>query len=131
MHHEIKKASTFAAVGVINTAIGLSSIYYLRMVTGNEVLANIGGYCLALSVSYYLNGKITFSSTINNTAMVLRFILAFLLAWSINITIVLFFINLKLSPQLSHILGMPAYTLIFYLLSRFYVFSNQKKASCQ
>jgi putative flippase GtrA len=124
MHPEIKKAFTFAVVGVLNTAIGLSIIYYLRTVTGNEVLANISGYGLGFVISYYLNGKITFSHRIKDLKTFLRFLSAFLIAWSVNITIVLFFISQKYFPGLSHIIGMPAFTIIFYLLSRYYVFTD-------
>lgn len=124
MHPEIKKTFTFAVIGILNTAIGLSSINIFRTVTGDEVLANISGYCLAVVISYCLNGKITFSSRIRSLQTFLRFLSAFLLAWSVNVTIVLFFIIQKYSPELSHILGMPVYTIIFYLLSRFYVFTN-------
>lgn len=126
MHSEIKKAFIFAVVGILNTAIGLSSIYIFRAITGDEVLANISGYSLGFVISYYLNGKITFSSRIRSLKTFLRFLSAFLLAWSINITIVLFFISQQYSPGLSHIIGMPAFTIIFYFLSRFYVFTNPK-----
>jgi putative flippase GtrA len=124
MHPELKKTISFAVVGILNTAIGLSSIYLFRMVTGDEVLANISGYSLGVVISYCLNGKFTFSSKIKSLKNFLKFLFAFLLAWSANIIIVLFFISQKYSPELSHILGIPAYTIVFYLLSRFYVFTN-------
>ena len=124
MHPELKKIFTFAVVGILNTAIGLSSIYFFRTITENEVLANISGYSLGFVISYCLNGKFTFSSKIKSLKTFLRFLFAFLLAWSTNITIVLFFISQKYSPELSHIVGIPVFTIVFYLLSRYYVFTN-------
>lgn len=124
MHPELKKVFTFAVVGILNTAIGLSLIYFFRTITGDEVLANISGYSLGVVISYCLNGKFTFSSKIKSLKTFLKFLFAFLLAWSINISIVLFFISQKYPPELTHIVGVPAYTIIFYLLSRHYVFTS-------
>jgi len=124
MHPELKKAFIFALVGILNTTIGLLSIYIFRKMTGDEVLANISGYSIGFVISYYLNGKLTFSSKITCLKTFLKFLFAFLFSWSVNITIVLFFIDQKYSPELSHVIGMPAFTIIFYLLSRFYVFTN-------
>jgi putative flippase GtrA len=125
LYTEIKRVFTFASVGILNTVVGLSLIYLFRSVVGDEVLANIFGYSLSFILSYFLNGKLTFSAKVNCLKTFLKFLLAFLFSWSVNISVVLYCINHKFPPELSHLIGMPAFTFTFYLLSRYCVFTKQ------
>jgi putative flippase GtrA len=129
MHSELKKAFKFALVGILNTLVGIFLIYLFRTITGNEILANILAYSLGFVTSYYLNGKLTFSSKIICLKTFLRFLIAFVFSWLLNIFVVLFFITQKYPPEISHLLGMPVFTITFYFLSRFYVFINSNEHS--
>jgi putative flippase GtrA len=61
LHHRFKRPLRFVVGGVINTVVGLGIIYgckyFLEM---NNVLANIAGYVVGLTVSFALNSTWTF-----------------------------------------------------------------------
>jgi putative flippase GtrA len=122
MHSELKKAISFALIGVLNTIAGLSLIFLFRLTTKNEIIANISAYFVGFFMSYFLNGKITFSSKVTSTKIFAKFLFAFLLSWLFNIGVVIFCLSQKVDPELSHLIGMPVFTAMFYLFSRFYVF---------
>ena len=121
---EAKTLTKFIFIGIINTLVCLTIIYYLRSITENEIFSNISGYSIAVLVSYYLNSKITFKFNTKCINTFARFLFAFIISWSANIIIVLTLIDNNITPYLSHLLGMPVYTIVFYLLSRFYVFKK-------
>jgi putative flippase GtrA len=109
---------------VINTLVGLSVIFGLKaFLQANDVFANAIGYLVGLSVSFVLNRSWTFRHEGNIPAAAVRFLAVFLVAYTINLAVVLTLIHgVGVNSYLAQALGMPPYTLAFFLLSKFFAF---------
>lgn len=113
----------FLTVGVINTLLSLLVIFGLKYFYSiGDFNANFIGYIVGLVCSFILNRKWTFNHTGNLLNAILKFLLVFIVAYSANIIFVLVLIKLNVNSYFSHILGIPVYTIIFYLGSKFIVF---------
>ena len=113
----------FLTVGVINTLLSITVIFCLKFFYSfSDVTANFIGYVAGLICSFILNKKWTFNHTGTLLQTVLKFILVFLVAYIANLMLVLLFIKFGVNAYLSHLIGIPIYTAIFYLGSKLYVF---------
>jgi putative flippase GtrA len=122
----------FVLVGMVNTFVGLSAIWIAMIAGLSPVAANALGYAMGLCVSFRLNRRWTFRSPADlslrsedTASKVIRFALAFLVAWTANATIVYLGERFTtLSPYLVQIVGIGVYTIIFFLLCRGFVFKE-------
>ena len=114
----------FLLVGVLNTCVGLSVIFAAMGLLGlAEAPANAVGYAVGLCVSFVLNKRWTFTHDGRALAAALRFLFAFAIAYGLNLATVLGAIAwFGLDPYLAQALGVPPYTISFFLLSRYVVF---------
>lgn len=118
----------FFIVGLINTFIGLMAIYLAKgLLNYGDVSANIFGYCVGLIVSYTLNRFWTF----NHNRAFIESMIAFLIvqgfAYLLNLASVLILINYGVDSYIAQALGVPPYTIISYLGSRYFVFKSTEK----
>lgn len=120
----------FAIVGVVNTIVGLSVIYFCKFVLNvSDVPANVLGYATGLVVSFHLNSIWTFAYRGLVLLAALRFLVAFLISYGINLATVLILIEkLDVNSYLAQAAGIPAYTAAFYLLSKTFVFGAKDSA---
>lgn len=104
----------FLGVGAANTLIGLGVIYACKQLLGfGDVLANVSGYAVALTIGFMLNRHWTFGHTGNVRVAALRF----------NLLCVLLAIKAAgIDDHVSQAIGILPYTAIFYLGSRLYAF---------
>ena len=114
----------FLAVGVVNTLVGLGTTYALMGLAGfGEAPANAGGYAVGLTCSFLLNRRWTFAHEGPVLPALLRFGLVFGVAYLANLATVLTAVRgLGLNPYLAQALGVPPYTALFYLGSRYFAF---------
>lgn len=117
----------FFLVGIVNTFFGLSLIFAAKAIAGlDDLVSNMLGYSLGLSISFFLNRKWTFrhNGGIYRTAG--RFLLAFLLAYIANLmTLYGLRDGAGINSYLAQTLGIVPYTVVFYLGSRYYVFTQK------
>jgi putative flippase GtrA len=115
----------FLTVGVINTLLSLLVIFGLKyFYLMSDFYANLIGYIVGLICSFVLNRKWTFNHSGDLFNTILKFLLVFILAYSANIIFVLALIKINVNSYFSHIMGIPLYTIIFYLGSKFVVFKS-------
>lgn len=114
----------FLVVGVLNTTVGLGSIFLLKLVAGfDDVAANISGYCLGLCVSFLLNRRWTFAHDGAWLPAMFRFLVVFGVAYAANLITMLFLRDVVgINSYLCHLLSMLPYTALFYLGSRTFAF---------
>src|ERR1700733_12389687 len=80
----------FIFVGVANTAVGLSVIWGTRNLIGaSDVIANIAGYAVGITVSFMLNKRWTFAFKGSHGAALCRFLTVFAVSYSANLLLVL------------------------------------------
>ena len=127
LQSRLKRPFRFVVVGLVNTAVGLAIIYGCKFFLAmNDVVANILGYAVGLMVSFVLNASWTFEYRGPMLAAALRFLVVFVIAYLVNLVTVLALIHLaEVNSYLAQAIGMPIYTVCFYLLSRLYAFRSQ------
>ena len=117
----------FLSVGALNTLAGLVVIFAAKALLGaGDVLANVTGYAVGMVLSFTLNSRWTFEYRGAQLPAFLRFVAVMLLAYLANLFTVLAAIHLaSLNSYLAQALGVPAFTLTSYVLSKFLVFRSR------
>ena len=124
----MKQFVRYGVVGVINTCVGYA-IFWIGLRGFGLVphVANAISYALSLCLAFGLNRCFVFTSapsaarTARHTAW--RFALAFCGAFSLNQTILWALLHgSALAPELAQLCAMVGYSVVLYLLSKFFVF---------
>ncbi|RCK47107.1 GtrA family protein [Thalassospira profundimaris] len=126
MRKSLIEAVKFGAVGVINTAIGLSVIYALTYFTDiSYFLANFAGYAVGLAVSYQLNKIWTFSAKSSRTRyQFAAYIIAAACCYVANLAVLYMSVRfVGLNEYLSQLSGIATYSVSMFLISKFIVFA--------
>ncbi len=115
----------FGLVGVLNTLSGLSVIYLLKWAFSvPDFPANLGGYAVGLTGSYFLNSRWTFVSRRPAVSSLPRFASVILLAYLINYAVVALAIGSAVNSYVAQAMGVLPYSLTTYFGFRYYVFHH-------
>lgn len=118
--------SRYLAAGALSTAIGLSVIWGSMYAFGlNPAAANAAGYAVALAAAFQLHRIWTFTGARPAApgARPARFLAAFAVAYAANLAALGAALSLAPAfPYLCQLAGMAAYTGVFFLLNRYWVF---------
>lgn len=116
----------YLAVGLLNTFVGYGVFFILvRFLHMTPEIANAIGYIFALSVAFLLNRIFVFRGNFLISKAIPRFLLAFAIAFSINQFVLIFFYRyLHFTAEISQIPAMIGYTLVFFALNKYFVFSD-------
>lgn len=114
----------FLVVGVVNTLVGLSIIYSAKyFLKAGDVAANAIGYGVGICVSFILNSRWTFAYSGLMVPAAVKFFLATAVAYAANLLTVMTAIDgFGINTYLAQALGMPVYTVVAYLISKYLVF---------
>jgi len=130
----LRQASLFSLVGVANTIVALLIIYLAKHVGGfGDITANLIGYSVGITQSFFLNSRYTFAYNGNRIVASLRFLCVMAVGYLLNLLTVVFCINeLETNRDLSHLVGVIPYTLFTFLSSKFWAFSaNSRTGSAE
>lgn len=117
------RAAAFSLVGVANGVVGIAIIVIAGLLGTSPFLANLLGYGAGLLVSFTLNSRVTFHSRAVDHQTVMRFLLAFGVAFAINLLVVKVVVDLFAEHKLlTSLAGTPLYVVVFYLLCEYWVF---------
>ena len=121
----------FGSVGVLNTAFGYTVILIALWLGNGDVVSNLTGYIAGLVLSFTLNSQWTFGGTKDVSASVVaRYVGTFLVAYAVNLGVVLMARSTGLMDgPIIHLLGICAYTILFYLGSVYFVFAENTQIS--
>jgi putative flippase GtrA len=112
-------------VGVANTLLGLLVIYGAKWVAGlPDLPANLLGYIVGLTVSYFLNARWTFAFRGRHGAAAPRFLLVILVAYLSNIATVYALLGLAINSYIAQAAGIIPYTAIGYLGAALFAFRH-------
>ena len=128
---ELGRLIRFGLVGVLNTAVGLGTIYLLQNGLGWDYrIANIIGYCLGITTSFIFNRAWTFKSTDTRVARQgVIFLLVVGVCWGMQfLALIVMVETLGISKELAQPLGMVVYTALHYPGNRFIVFRQRPPA---
>ena len=122
----LRELIKFITVGIFNTFLGLIVIYVAKWFFQlGDIAANLWGYALGILVSFGLNSQWTFEYSGPKKSAFLKFLLVALLAYGANLLVVMLLIHRSgLNSYIAQAFGIPAYTLVSYLASKYFVFRS-------
>jgi putative flippase GtrA len=121
----VNTLSRYAAVGVVNTAIGFGIIFGLMALGFDATFAHGSGYGVGLIVSFVLNRRFTFRSTGDPMSQGAGFLLAYAIAYSLSLGALNGLqTRLALNAYLAQIGAAVVFFGVFYLLNRLVVFRD-------
>ena len=128
---EFERVGRFLAIGVLNTFIGLATIYLCKWLLGTgDVPSNMIGYAVGLINSFAWNRRLTFAHSGTVLPAALRFLIVFLVAYVLNLATVLAAIHVfDVNSYLAHAIAIVPYTTAFYLGSKYFAFRSDRIAS--
>jgi putative flippase GtrA len=113
----------FVAVGAVNTIVGLATVLAAGQWLGaNAFLANGAGLTAGFVIGYQLNRLWTFRSSGPVAMTAPRYLLAFVLSYTINFAILVFALRAGLHPVLAQGAALASYSFAFFFLCRIMVF---------
>ena len=138
----VEQALKFGAVGFGNTLLTLCVIWMMTEWGGfSSVLSNFTGYAIGLISSYIFNRQWTFKSSVGWKKSAIRFFLVFAICYIVQLLVLIslnrycpenpplyvFFSPLlqlfKIdAPFYNHMLAMVFYTLLNFVINKFYTF---------
>lgn len=118
--------AAFSLVGVANGVVGIGVIVLAGLLGAGAVVANVLGYAAGLVVSFGLNSRVTFQTRRSDRATVVRFLVAFGVAFMANLAVVKPVADRVAGHRLLVSLsGTPLYVVVFYLLCEYWVFRRR------
>ncbi|RWO23251.1 MAG: GtrA family protein [Mesorhizobium sp.] len=116
----------YALVGCVNTFVGLSVIFFcIGWVAMPSIAANASGYAVGLFVSFLLNRNFTFKSKVPIESVVGRFLTIMLLAFCVNVLVVLAATDwLGFGDYIAQILGVASYLIAGFVGNSLFVFKE-------
>lgn len=113
----------YAGSGVINTLVGFSVIFLMMGVGVSPLVSNIAGYSVGFVLGFVVSKKIVFRSNGDFIWESVRYLVSFLLAFTLNLVVLHVLLTwTKLPPVLSQVVAAICYTTSMYCLTRYYVF---------
>jgi putative flippase GtrA len=121
---EARRLLRFAAVGLLNTALGYAIILAALAVGCGDILSNILGYAGGLVLGFTLNRRWTFADASRlRKGTMLRYALSFAIAYGANLAVVFTALSFGLTNNpWVHLAGICVYSVLFYLASSRFVF---------
>ncbi|MCL2651193.1 MAG: GtrA family protein [Candidatus Azobacteroides sp.] len=120
------EAFKYGIVGVVNTLLTLAIIWIMRSVVGTSlVVSNATGYTIGFLNSFILNRFWTFKANDNWKKEFIKFLLAFIVCYLIQLAFVLLLEkSTGLKERYATLLGMVVYTGINFLLNKYFTFKK-------
>lgn len=121
----VKQAIKYGVVGVSNTLITMAVIWVMMKLFGcREGLSNLTGYVAGLLNSFIWNKQWTFKESSTGWAKsAIRFGIAFAVCYIMQYGLVLVLNSqLTIDHYYNHLIGMVFYTMVNFVINKFYTF---------
>lgn len=124
----IKQAIKYGIVGISNTLITAIVIWVMMKIFGcSAVLSNMAGYVAGVLNSFVLNKQWTFKSSDSWVSSAIRFGVVFGICYLLQLGLLLYLNKyLSIDQYYNQLIAMVFYTVINFLMNKFYTFKEQK-----
>jgi putative flippase GtrA len=125
----IRQAIKYGIVGISNTIVTTIVIWVMmKLFDCPPILSNITGYIAGLLNSFILNKQWTFRSSDSWTGSAIRFGTVFGICYLLQLGLLLYLDKrLSTDPYYNQLIAMAFYTVINFLMNKFYTFKKQKR----
>ena len=118
-------AVRFLMVGAANTIFGISIIYGFIALGLRPVYANLLGYAVTFPSSYASHMLLSFKYRGHRVGPFFRYFISAVVAYLVNVIVLLQVTYMfKVNGYLAQLPALAAYTVTFFILNRFFVFSD-------
>ena len=118
----------YSGAGLINTIVGFAVILSAMALNFSPMISNIAGYAVGFTLGFVLSKKFVFRSNDRFVTESIRYLLAFVISFLINLLMLhLALNNLNFNALASQVVAAISYTLLMYVLTRFFVFNSVNK----
>lgn len=125
MKKAIKQAIKYGVVGVINTLITAVVIWIMMKLLGcSDVVSNVVGYLAGVLNSFIWNKMWTFKSSAKWIGSAIRFGVVFGICYLLQLGLLVFVLTpyLDIDPYYNQLIAMAFYTMINFVMNKFYTF---------
>ena len=124
---EVQLNSRYAVAGIINGAVGLTTIWGLSILNVPPIVANFLGYLSSLFVGFFSARSFVFKSKGQLSQEAIRYVVSFILCYVINaVTLYMCFNIFALGALVSQVIAVSSYIVSMYSVSRLYVFTRSQ-----
>ena len=117
----------YAGSGSLNTISGFGVIFLLMAIGVSPFWANVAGYTVGFILGFVLSKKFVFRSNGHFVTESFRYLIAFAVSFLLNLLVLrLSLDSMKLHAVAAQVIATGSYTLLMYLLTRFFVFALPK-----
>lgn len=117
----------YTGSGAVNTIVGFAVIFIAMAVGFSPVVSNIAGFAVGFTLGFVLSKKFVFRSDGHFVGESVRYLIAFMVAFLFNLLVLHLALNqFDLRAVPSQIVAALSYTVLMYVLARFFVFSPSK-----
>ena len=118
-----RQLSKFSLAGFINTTIGYIVIFGGMALGLSPYTSNLIGYMVGLISSFFMSKFFVFTSESKSRYQVIRFLIAFCIAYIANIAFLHIALQLNINSVVAQIGAGGVYVLVMFTLSRQWVFN--------
>lgn len=120
----VKQAFKYGVVGISNTVITALVIWVMMKLFGfSDVVSNVVGYIAGVLNSFILNKQWTFKSSAGWAGSALRFGLVFAICYLLQLGVLLYLNKtLTIDPYYNQLIAMAFYTVINFVMNKFFTF---------
>ena len=120
----------FGIVGVFNTCNSLIIYYFLLYFKIYYLICNIIAYFASTFISYFINKKWVFKQNKNKNNRVVQYYIVYISSFVLNNVLLSFYVEtMHISDKIAPVFVLVVTVPYNYLLSRFWVFKEKKKAN--
>ena len=125
-HKSLVQFIKFGIVGVSNTLLTAIIIWFLlKEFHCSDYFSNFTGYIIGLLNSFIWNRKWTFESKTKVSVTIFKFIVTFVISYLFQLGNLYLLLHFTLiDPYYCQILSIGVYTLINFILNKYYTFKN-------
>lgn len=113
----------YAGSGAVNTLVGFAVIFFLMGIGVGAKVSNVVGYSVGFFLGFVLSKKMVFRSQGRLVGESVRYLIAFLLAFGVNMLILNFLLYLpSVNAFMAQLVAAAGYTIAMYTFGRYFVF---------